>query len=127
MNMPDSLKTAPQGHRDTKIGIAPLAWASWCVGIFVIQLMNPLSAAEPSAVFEWFEYSGHDAVFDAPLPPQSYRNPVLPGFYPDPSLCRVGDDYYLVNSSFAWFPGIPVFHSRDLVHWTQLGYVLDRP
>jgi xylan 1,4-beta-xylosidase len=54
-------------------------------------------------------------------------NPVIPGFHPDPSICRVGDDYYLVCSSFEYFPGVPVFHSRDLVHWTQLGNVLDRP
>ncbi len=46
-----------------------------------------------------------------------YRNPILPGFYPDPSICRVGADYYLVNSSFAYFPGLPVSHSRDLCHW----------
>ncbi|GHI63412.1 glycoside hydrolase family 43 protein [Streptomyces asoensis] len=55
------------------------------------------------------------------------RNPVIPGFYPDPSVCRVGEDYYLVCSSFEYFPGVPVFHSRDLVHWTQIGNVLDRP
>ncbi len=55
------------------------------------------------------------------------RNPVIPGFHPDPSVCRVGDDYYLACSSFELFPGIPVFHSRDLVHWTQLGNVVDRP
>ncbi|SEM52161.1 glycoside hydrolase family 43 protein [Streptacidiphilus jiangxiensis] len=54
-------------------------------------------------------------------------NPVIPGFHPDPSVCRVGDDYYLVCSSFEYFPGIPVFHSRDLVRWTQLGNALDRP
>jgi len=54
-------------------------------------------------------------------------NPVLPGFHPDPSVCRVGDDYYLACSSFEYFPGVPVFHSRDLVHWTQLGNALDRP
>ncbi len=54
-------------------------------------------------------------------------NPVIPGFHPDPSVCRVGDDYYLVCSSFEYFPGVPIFHSRDLVHWTQLGNVLDRP
>ncbi|MFE9674498.1 glycoside hydrolase family 43 protein [Streptomyces sp. NPDC006259] len=54
-------------------------------------------------------------------------NPVIPGFHPDPSICRVGDDYYLVCSSFEYFPGIPVFHSRDLAHWTQIGNVLDRP
>ena len=51
-------------------------------------------------------------------------NPVLPGYYPDPSVCRAGDDYYLVNSSFEMTPGIPVFHSRDLAHWTQIGNAL---
>ncbi len=53
-------------------------------------------------------------------------NPVIPGFYPDPSLCRVGEDYYLVTSTFAYFPGVPVFHSRDLVHWRQIGHCLTR-
>lgn len=48
-----------------------------------------------------------------------YQNPVLPGFYPDPSVCRVGKDYYLVTSSAEYFPGIPVFHSLDLIHWEQ--------
>lgn len=56
-----------------------------------------------------------------------YRNPVVPGFYPDPSVCRVGRDYYLVASSFSYFPGVPIFHSRDLVQWRQLGHCLDRP
>ena len=59
--------------------------------------------------------------------PENFRNPVIPGFHPDPSVCRVGEDYYLVTSSFEWYPGIPVFHSRDLVNWKQLGHVLDRP
>ena len=53
-------------------------------------------------------------------------NPVIPGFHPDPSVCRVGEDYYLACSSFEYFPGVPIFHSRDLVHWTQIGNVLDR-
>jgi xylan 1,4-beta-xylosidase len=56
----------------------------------------------------------------------AYRNPVVPGFHPDPSVCRVGSDYYLVTSSFEYFPGIPIFHSRDLVHWQKLGYCLNR-
>lgn len=56
-----------------------------------------------------------------------YRNPVIPGFHPDPSVCRVGEDYYLVNSSFQFFPGVPLFHSRDLIHWEQIGNCLDRP
>ncbi|QQQ73990.1 glycoside hydrolase family 43 protein [Saccharothrix sp. 6-C] len=57
----------------------------------------------------------------------TFANPVIAGFHPDPSVCRVGDDYYLVCSSFEYFPGVPIFHSRDLVRWTQLGNVLDRP
>lgn len=55
-----------------------------------------------------------------------YRNPVLPGFHPDPSVCRVGSDYYVVASSFEYFPGIPIFHSRDLVNWRQIGHCLTR-
>ena len=57
---------------------------------------------------------------------KKYKNPVVPGFHPDPSVCRVGRDYYLVSSSFEYFPGIPVFHSNDLVHWAQIGYCLTR-
>ena len=59
--------------------------------------------------------------------PAIFNNPIIPGFHPDPSVCRVGDDYYLVNSSFEWFPGIPIFHSNDLVNWEQIGHVLTRP
>ena len=55
-----------------------------------------------------------------------YENPVLPGFYPDPSICRVGEDYYMVTSTFAYFPGIPIFHGKDLIHWNQIGYCLTR-
>ena len=57
----------------------------------------------------------------------TYTNPVLTGFHPDPSICRVGGDFYLVTSSFEYFPGVPLFHSTDLVHWRQLGHVLTRP
>jgi len=56
----------------------------------------------------------------------TYQNPILPGFYPDPSVCRVGEDYYLVTSSFEYFPGVPLFHSKDLVHWEQIGHCLTR-
>ena len=55
-----------------------------------------------------------------------YQNPILSGFHPDPSICRVGKDFYLVTSSFEYFPGIPIFHSRDLVHWEQIGHCLTR-
>lgn len=56
-----------------------------------------------------------------------YQNPVLPGFNPDPSICRVDGDYYLVTSTFEYFPGIPIYHSRDLVNWTHIGNALKRP
>lgn len=59
--------------------------------------------------------------------PERIRNPILPGSHPDPSVCRAGEDYYLVTSTFEYFPGLPVYHSRDLVHWRPLGHVLDRP
>lgn len=58
---------------------------------------------------------------------QMFTNPILAGFYPDPSVCRVGSDYYLVNSTFSYFPGIPIFKSKDLVNWNLLGYALDTP
>ena len=53
-----------------------------------------------------------------------FSNPILPGFYPDPSICRVGEDYYLVTSTFEYFPGVPIFHSKDLVNWKQIGHCL---
>jgi alpha-N-arabinofuranosidase len=83
-----------------------------------------LSVAQQPARFDWFDYRGDDGL---PKPGAGeYANPILQGFYPDPSIVRVGSDYYLVNSTFAWFPGIPIFHSRDLVHWTQIGNAIDR-
>jgi xylan 1,4-beta-xylosidase len=57
---------------------------------------------------------------------RTFTNPILPGFHADPSLCRVGDDYYLATSTFEYFPGVPVYHSRDLVNWRQIGHVLTR-
>jgi alpha-N-arabinofuranosidase len=80
-----------------------------------------------TAEFDWFEYTGRDAWFDQPAEPEDFLNPILAGFYPDPSIVRADDAYYLVTSSFAWYPGVPIFRSTDLVHWTQIGHVLDRP
>jgi alpha-N-arabinofuranosidase len=57
----------------------------------------------------------------------TFTNPILSGFYPDPSICRVNDDFYLVTSTFAYFPGIPIFHSTDLLHWEQIGNAINRP
>ncbi|MBD5780676.1 glycoside hydrolase family 43 protein [Pelagicoccus sp. NFK12] len=83
-------------------------------------------SAEPVA-FDWFSYRGNDAVFDTPPPAGQFQNPILAGFYPDPSSCRVGDDFYATTSSFAFYPGLPIFHSTDLVNWKQIGHALDRP
>lgn len=62
----------------------------------------------------------------ASLKAQTYSNPIIPGYHPDPSVCRVGDTFYLVNSSFQYFPGVPLFQSKDMVHWQQIGNILTR-
>ncbi len=86
------------------------------------------AAATADPRFDWFRYQGQDPVYRThKAGPGQYYNPILAGFYPDPSIVGVKGDYYLVNSTFSYFPGIPVFHSRDLVHWTQIGNVLTRP
>lgn len=99
---------------------------------FSVAIMSALAlstataqAQDNAARFSWF-------TLEEPLPspaPQAgeFSNPILPGFYPDPSIERVGDEFYLVNSSFSWFPGIPVWRSRDLVSWEQIGNAIDRP
>ncbi len=82
------------------------------------------------AVFESFRYEGRDAYYQAhPLSGKdAVYNPILPGWYSDPSICTNGEgDYFLVTSTFSYFPGVPIFHSRDLVNWKQVGHVLDRP
>jgi alpha-N-arabinofuranosidase len=81
------------------------------------------------AYFDYFIYTGEDRFYDeSPLPGDDYfYNPVLPGWNSDPSICTNGKDYFLVTSSFVYFPGVPIFHSTDLVNWKQIGFVLDRP
>ena len=54
------------------------------------------------------------------------RNPILPGFNPDPSIVRVGEDYYIATSTFEWFPGVQIHHSRDLVNWELIARPLNR-
>ena len=100
------------------------------VGVSVLLLNCGKPEINPSSdpVFEWFNYEGKDRVYEeVSLGEDEYYNPVLAGFYPDPSIVRAGDDYYMVHSSFSYYPGIPIFHSKDLVNWTQIGHVLDRP
>lgn len=58
-------------------------------------------------------------------PRPRYRNPVFPGSRPNPTVCRVGDDYYIATSSFEYFPGIPLYHSNDLVSWERIGHALN--
>lgn len=80
--------------------------------------------SDPSkARFDNFSYTGNDAYYTLPEGfdhKLNYINPILSGTYPDPSICRKVNDYYMVNSSFCYFPGIPVWHSTDLVNWKQV-------
>ena len=110
--------------------IAPLfALLLTLPGVAGAQSSNKASTPNaPVARFDWFAYSGHDSVYDVhPAGKGEYLNPILSGFYPDPALARVGNDYYLIGSTFAYFPGIPIFRSKDLVNWTQIGNVIHRP
>ena len=66
------------------------------------------------------------ALSNASADSDTFTNPILRGGYPDPSICRVGDDFYIVNSSFEYFPGLPLHHSKDLVNWELVGYGLHR-
>lgn len=83
-----------------------------------------------TALFAHFTYSGNDTCYTHhPLvAADAFYNPILPGWYSDPSICTNGKgDYFLATSTFSYFPGVPLFHSRDLMHWHQVGHVLDRP
>ena len=93
----------------------------------LLSVAAVVSAGAQTANFRYFTYTGNDARFQKTVDPaREYLNPVIAGFAPDPSICRKGDTYYLVNSSFTFFPGVPIYTSRDLLHWQHLGYVLDR-
>ena len=78
-------------------------------------------------IFSDFLYQGNDKIYkENPLEKHEFYSPILQGCYPDPSITRKENDYYLVNSSFSMFPGVPIFHSKDLVNWKQIGHFLDR-
>ncbi|WP_084885082.1 glycoside hydrolase family 43 protein [Vibrio sp. qd031] len=79
----------------------------------------------PNVVIRSFDYQGCDPEFLSPLEDDEYYNPILSGFHPDPSICRVDDDYYLICSSFCYTPGIPLYHSKDLVNWQFRCHVID--
>lgn len=85
------------------------------------------SIKKSAPIFSQVVYKGDDQIYkDNPLGIDEFYNPILQGCYPDPAITRKGDDYYMVCSSFAMFPGVPIFHSKDLVNWKQIGHVLDR-
>jgi alpha-N-arabinofuranosidase len=102
------------------------------VAISCTQTGNKISkemADEKSvAFFDNFSYSGNDDFYDKnALPGEDYfYNPILPGWYSDPSICTNGKDFFLVTSTFVNFPGVPIFHSTDLVNWKQIGHVFSR-
>ena len=88
----------------------------------------PYAAGASTALFSHFDYKGSDDYYaENPLtaPTQLY-NPILPGWNSDPSICRTGSDYWLVTSTFGYFPGLPLYHSTDLVNWSLVRNVLDR-
>ncbi|HSC68124.1 MAG TPA: family 43 glycosylhydrolase, partial [Cellvibrio sp.] len=90
-------------------------------------LLLAANASHAEVDFYQFTYEGKDAIFSTPPAQGQFQNPILAGFYPDPSITRAGDDYYLVTSSFSYSPGVPIFHSKDLVNWKSLGHVLVTP
>ncbi|MDR0982756.1 MAG: glycoside hydrolase family 43 protein [Culturomica sp.] len=107
-------------------------WQSLSLLVVAVLLFNvgvsaKGKAAKNAPVFTQFIYQGEDPVYkNNPLKPDEFYNPILQGCYPDPSITQKGNDYYLVCSSFAMFPGVPIFHSNDLVNWKQIGHVLDK-
>ena len=96
------------------------AFAVYC------QTVPPSGRTRQSLNFQGMQANAFSAVVD-PAATVTYHNPVITGFWSDPSVCRVGEDYYLVNSTFEYFPAVPVFHSKDLVNWELIGYCIDRP
>lgn len=99
------------------------------MGLLSFTGVNSQTKKETSknpAIFSNAVYKGNDQVYiDNPLKSDEFYTPILQGCYPDPAITRKGDDYYMVCSSFAMFPGVPIFHSKDLVNWTDLGGVLN--
>ena len=84
-----------------------------CISLLAVVAAGWMSACQ----------SEHPALAES----ASFSNPIIPGFAPDPSIVRVGDDFWLINSTFEVFPGIPIYHSRDLVNWELVNYALTRP
>lgn len=105
--------------------VLSIVWISACSR----ELGNAGRNRNTTARFDYFTYKGEDDFYKQnPLPSENhFYNPILPGWYSDPSICSNGEDYFLVTSTFSYFAGVPIFHSKDLVNWKQIGHVLDRP
>jgi len=93
---------------------------SWAMILFFLPGLFTKAAFLPMTV------SGKGNKTEAIPRDSTYSNPIIPGFNPDPSICRVGKDFYLATSSFEYFPGVPIYHSTDLVNWEMIGHVLQR-
>lgn len=114
----------------TKHCLIPVSAAMMAAAVSCATASADIEPQKSHAIFSSFTYEGNDDYYAAnPLASDSsFYNPVLPGWYSDPSVCTNGEgDYYLVTSTFTYFPGVPIFHSRDLVNWEQKGHVLTRP
>lgn len=111
----------------TKLTILMALTMAICLTGWEAHAQSKKGAAGKAPIFSNVEYRGNDKIYnDNPLKAGEFYNPILQGCYPDPAITRKGDDYYMVVSSFAMFPGVPIFHSKDLVNWKQIGHVLDR-
>ena len=99
-----------------KVGMSPVEGDKACRTPY--DIASELGHKEAEAYFE--------QVVGTPLK-EMYRNPIRTGMHPDPSIVRVGEDYYMVNSSFIFFPCIPISHSKDLVHWKVIGHAITNP
>lgn len=106
-----------------------LLFLSAIMGLFLLTGANgqvQKNAHKNAALFTKVVYQGDDEIYKKnPLKADEFYTPILQGCYPDPAITKKGDDYYMVCSSFAMFPGVPIFHSKDLVNWTDLGGVLN--
>lgn len=96
--------------------------------LILLAAASLTSAHAGEARFGYFTYSGRSQESALAKPGHGqFLNPIVSGYAPDPSIVRVNEDYYLVTSSFVHFPGLPIYHSRDLVTWQQIGSAIDRP
>lgn len=95
----------------------------------ILRIVLPAVYFPPIVVttYKHFIYKGPFTSIRVKCIENMYNNPVIPGFNPDPSIIRVDNDYFLVTSSFEYFPGAPIYHSSDLIRWTLIGHALTRP